>query len=263
MKRLLLISLLCGILISTFALAHDGEEAAVTDTQEVKSICPVSKISDNARCMDCHTVYMNNGKPKFGLKEISPHACYKYPNQYFEFVDGPKGKEGYFKVGDIDANNFEEVFSYLKRYPEVKHLTVELHTPGGSIYQMWRIIALMDDFKATGRTISCIVRGFCASAGFVILNNATPGMRFVAPNAEIMWHEVLSIELVFGFKVSSPSDKEDEARILRHFQDNGNSFLASKGKMSKEEIDDRIRKKEWWMTGAEAVKLGFADGLIK
>jgi ATP-dependent protease ClpP protease subunit len=33
--------------------------------------------------------------------------------------------------------------------------------------------------------------------------------------------------------------------------------------MSKEEIDDRIRKKEWWMTGAEAVKLGFADGLIK
>lgn len=128
---------------------------------------------------------------------------------------------------------------------------------------MWRIIALMDEWKNSGRQIKCIVRGFCASAGFILLNNASPGQRFVANNSEIMWHEVQSIELVFGFKVSSPSDKEDEARILRHFQNNGNNFLASKGKMSKEEIDERIRKREWWMTGAEAVELGFADGLIK
>ena len=254
-----LLTLAMALCFSGYAFAD--QEAANTDkkTPEVKSLCPITKISDNDKCTNCHVLAMRDGKTVWTVKEVDPDEVYRYPHSNFKFVNG----EAYYVCNEIDANTFEKIFSYLKRYPKIKTLTIELQTPGGSIMQMWRIVSQMDDFKANGGTIKCIVKGFCASAGFILLNNASPGQRFVAPNAEIMWHEVQSLEIIFGFKVSSPSDKEDEARILRHFQDNGNCFLASKGKMSKAEIDDRIRKREWWMTGQEAVKLGFADGIIK
>jgi len=46
-------------------------------------------------------------------------------------------------------------------------------------------------------------------------------------------------------------------------QDVRNTYLATRGKLSKAEIDARVAKKEWWMSGKEAVELGFADGFIK
>ena len=245
------------ILCFSFNVFANEEEKIEKKEQ---SICPVTKISDNEKCTSCHVLAVKDGKIIWTVKEVDPCDVYRYPHTNFKFIND---SSAYYVCNEIDATIFEKIFLYLKKYPKVKNLTIELQTPGGSIMQMWRIVALMDDFKRSGGTVKCLVKGFCASAGFILLNNASPGQRFVAPNAEIMWHEVQSLETIFGYKVSSPSDKEDEARILRHFQDNGNGFLASKGKITKEELDEKIRKREWWMTGQECIKHGFADGLIK
>lgn len=235
-------------------LAEDGDKAP-----EAKSICPATRIAKD--CMDCHAVVKENGKARFALKEVDPHAGYEYPNSGFKFMEDDKGRLGYFVCMDIDANTFANVFAYLDRHG-VRRLTIELQTPGGSIMQMWRIVSQMDEWKKAGGEITCLVKGFCASAGFVLLNNASPGKRYVAANAEIMWHEVQSLKIVFGFDVTTPSDKEDEARILRHFQNNGNTFLSQKSGMTKEEIDEKVRKREWWMTGQEAISFGFADKML-
>ena len=257
MKHIFFVFVLLCFSFNVFA--NEESEKIEKKESDVKSICPVTKISDNEKCSTCHVLAVKDGKTVWVTREVDPSDVYRFPHTNFKFVDDG----AYYVCNEIDSVVFEKIFAYLKRYPKVKKLTIELQTPGGSIMQMWRIVALMEDFKASGGTIKCTVKGFCASAGFILLNNASPGQRFVAPNAEIMWHEVQSLEVIFGFKVSSPSDKEDEARILRHFQDNGNGFLASKGKISKEELDEKIRKREWWMTGTECIKHGFADGFIK
>ena len=80
-----------------------------------------------------------------------------------------------------------------------------------------------------------------------------------SPQAELMWHELQALE---GFGVTSPSSKEDEARVLRHLQDTANGWLAEVSDLTKQEIDDMVSYKEFWLTGTEAVKYGFADGLL-
>ena len=67
----------------------------------------------------------------------------------------------------------------------------------------------------------------------------------------------------FGFKIETPSDKEEAARVLRHLQNIRNDYLATRGKLTKQEIDAKIARKEFWMSGKEAVEFGFADEFIK
>jgi len=46
-------------------------------------------------------------------------------------------------------------------------------------------------------------------------------------------------------------------------QDIRNDYLATRGKLTKQEIDAKIARKEFWMSGKEAVEFGFADEFIK
>ena len=74
-----------------------------------------------------------------------------------------------------------------------------------------------------------------------------------------MFHELWTFDFL---KISSPSDKEDEARVLRHIQDGITAFVASRSILTKQEVDNLIRKKEFWVSGIDALKYRFATKLI-
>ena len=71
---------------------------------------------------------------------------------------------------------------------------------------------------------------------------------------------------VTGFSGTShpPEDRPPETtRKDNHLQDIRNDYLATRGKLTKQEIDAKIARKEFWMSGKEAVEFGFADEFIK
>ncbi len=71
-----------------------------------------------------------------------------------------------------------------------------------------------------------------------------------------MWHELITFEL---FSISSPSDKEDAARVLRHLQNTINQWLSTRISKTKDEIDTLVKKKEWWLNGQEALDVELVD----
>ena len=64
------------------------------------------------------------------------------------------------------------------------------------------------------------------------------------------------------FDIKTPDSSQDQADILKHFQDNINQFLRERTNLSEDQLDNKIFKKDWWMTGAEAIVLGIATGSI-
>jgi ATP-dependent protease ClpP protease subunit len=74
-----------------------------------------------------------------------------------------------------------------------------------------------------------------------------------------MWHELMSLSL---FRIDTPSSSEETSKILRKLQNIANSWLSTVSKMSKDEIDQMVKNKEFWMTGEEALQKGFVDHLI-
>jgi ATP-dependent protease ClpP protease subunit len=197
---------------------------------------------------------------KFGLKEFEKDADRAYPNYQMKIYQDAEYNcpVGYYLYERMAADDMYKFLKYMYDH-DIKHVIIELHNPGGSIFEMWRNVGLMNDFKSRGMIIETRTSGLSASAAFVVFVNGTYGYRRVSPNALLMWHEIISAKM---FDITTPADKEDEARVLRKFQDIANVFLASRSKLSKDSLDEKIHKKELWLTGTEAVEFGFADNFI-
>lgn len=244
----LLLAVILAIALPNSVLAADDKPDPM-----LKVLQPCPKTTMIKDCFECHI------KGSFKVKETKPDAHLDYPNGNTRIVGFDCGQlEGYYTVKDINADQLQEALDFYKRH-NIKNIVMELFSPGGSMFHGIKMTALMDDWYKNGGTIETRVYGIAASAAFMVFVNGTPGRRFMSPQSHIMWHEVVSAKM---FDISSPSDKEDEARILRHFQNTANEWLTKKSKLTKDDIDAKIRKKEYWMNGTDAVKAGFADGFI-
>jgi ATP-dependent protease ClpP protease subunit len=258
MKKLILI---LSIVLLAYPLGWAEEE------ETPKPVCPVTLMDDS--CMNCHAMRVDkNGKQFFGLKERGIIENYNgKPTAISDIYSYGSASAGgiidglaaYMIVDGTNSSKFRLVANYLKWHPEITKLVVELHTPGGSIMDAWRSVGIIKEMQAYGVIVEMRVYGMSASAGAIIMVAGDIGHRFVNPSCEIMIHKIWTFKM---FSLSTPDSAEDEAEILRHFQRNINGFILSRSKMTKKQLDESIYKKDFWMTGAEAVLLGLADGFI-
>jgi len=217
--------------------------------------CPRTHISNQDKCFACHV------PPSFEIKEINIHALYDYPYNTKIYTDKNGERYGFYSLkGDIDHNStgflLETFFFYIESHG-IKKAVIDTQSFGGSVFEGWRCKSVIDDFQERGIKVTTKVHAVAASAATLVFLAADN--RVISPTAELMFHELWTFDFL---KISSPSDKEDEARILRHIQDGITTFVASRGTLSKKEIDEKIRKKEFWVNGSEAMEYGFATGMI-
>ena len=245
MKRL--IAILIILLLAFPVWGAEDKDAPKSD----KSKCPQNTMQSD--CLTCHIVGKMAGK-KFAVKEAAPDAWRVYPNSAMKVIDGA----GYILVGEIDSNPIKGFFDYLDHHG-IKKATIEFHSPGGNLFDAQRIVGLFRYQQSKGMKIETRIFGAGFSAAFYIFTAGD--VRLVDEFAELMWHE-LQTPVGGTFKLATLSDTEEKARVERRFQSIRNAYLATRGKLSKEEIDKKIAKKEFWMSGAEAVEFGFADGFI-
>jgi len=219
------------------------------EKKKIEAQCPKTLLIEN--CLNCHVV--SDGK--FVLRETAPDAHLTYPVSYMKILDGV----GYYRLTAIDSDYVKSLFDYLDLHG-IKKAEIEVHSPGGPLFEGQRIVGLIRGWQAKGGTVKTILHAKAFSGGFFVFVAGSP--RLVDEHAELMWHEIQSYE-GFGFKVSTPSDKEDDARIFRHLQDVLHEYLATRCKLTKQEIDAKVNKRqEWWMSGKQAVEFGLADGFI-
>lgn len=236
---------------TTKTVYYDAEKA------EKLSICPKTLMKD--QCLNCH----RTGDFKVIIKESELFETFKPPYQAkwirengkdilkFSMVD--------VEIGSATADRVDDFFVYAKKHDQ-KHVIIEVMSPGGSLFHGWRIVGLMQQFEKAGNIIETRCYGWAASAASLIFASGTLGHRFASETAELMYHELWTFEFL---KLSTPSDKEDEARILRHLQDNCTNWLVGRSKLTKEEWDQRVKKKEFWCNGKEAFEIyGVSDGLL-
>lgn len=248
------------------ALAIDVSDYGTVTLSKEKEVptpfCPTTKISDNNKCMSCHAMVPGeDGKPKWGLKELSSDAGYYMMPSCLDIITGPDGKKFFrMDVTGTNATSFRRAVDYMYRHPEFKHLSVHLHTPGGSVMDAWKAVGIIREAQSRGIKVSTHVYGISASAGVILMVAGDIGERYVNPNAEIMMHKVWSFSM---FDLSDPDTAEDKAATLKHFQDNINNWFVSRTKMSHDEIEKLIFKKDFWMDGRRAVELGIADQLVE
>ena len=238
------------LLIPTLLLFVSGAAAG----EESKKGNPCPKTTMTSDCLKCHIA------SSFKLKETPPDAHLSYPGKGMKIQGWAARLKGFYLLKEIDADGVKDFFDYLDQH-KIKEAVVEIHSPGGSLFDAQRIVNLFDQWRAKGGSIETQCLGLAASAGFYIFVSGDKGKRFVSRHADLMWHEIRTIE-GWGLRLATPATKEDEARVFRHLQNTRNEYLATRGKLSKEKLDEMIKYKDWWLSGKQVLDAGFADGYL-
>jgi ATP-dependent protease ClpP protease subunit len=253
-KTAILLTIL--IAFTPFAFAEDMSidwESKYKELQdsmdEPKSICPFTMIKDNSKCTTCHEVVRVGDGYDWGVKK----KVWQNLDYGVKIVQRNGRDSLWYRLEEINDDRVFELLEYCREHG-IDQLELEIFSPGGSVVKAWRIVALFKSYPDIHVTTRC--DGFAASAGFVVL--ASGDTRIVSPYAMVMAHELWTLSWL---KLDTPASSQDTAEDLKLWQDTINDWLAEVSGMTAEEIHEKIYKRDWWMTGKEFYKLGFADKL--
>jgi len=218
--------------------------------------CPEKLIESHegsiSNCKECHVI------PTWEIKEYPPDIRMDLP---YGLIKIDKDLARYQIVGSIDQsamNMMAQMFNYLEWHPDVKNVDIEILSGGGSLLIAWQMIAVIESYKHRYNIVTK-VPGFAASAAFMLF--CAGEERLTYEHAILMHHELWQFSM---FSFDDVSSSEEKARVMRLFQDNIHKYLMKRGILTAEQLDDLIEgAKDYWMTGAEALEVGFATGLIK
>jgi ATP-dependent protease ClpP protease subunit len=127
-------------------------------------------------------------------------------------------------------------------------IRIYIHSNGGSVDDCLAVIGCIE---ASRTPVHCIALGEAQSAGFVILISGH--VRSCHKFSRLMYHEIST-----GFRgdLKYIKNKADEATDLQAILD---EIVVLKTTISKEELEERIHRKDWYIKPDEAVRLGVVD----
>lgn len=157
----------------------------------------------------------------------------------------------------IEINELDE---YLTKYYELHNLIynrppikIFLDTYGGTIYQCFGLLSVMDNSKTP---IHTIVTGCAMSCGFMIL--ICGHRRFGHALSTPLYHQVSN---GFWGKVK---DMEEDYVETKRLQAKIEEITISRTKITKKKLEKiYVRKIDWFMDADEAKKLGVIDEILK
>ena len=158
-------------------------------------------------------------------------------------------------TGEPVPGNFITVQKFQEAMERVKNCSkIELHlnSYGGDATVGILIHNLL---KASGKKITCIIDAIAASAAFTIASACDEVL--VYPGSIMMCHEVRS--LVWGFL--SNDELQEVMNGNTAYNNSAAAMYAKKSGMSKQQCLN-LMNKTTWMDAEQAVKYGFANGII-
>jgi ATP-dependent protease ClpP protease subunit len=168
---------------------------------------------------------------------------------YGEIVNGDKWIYEFF---GIEATDQVEFIKELNALGTKKNINVYINSPGGDVFAAQTIHNVL---KRNPANITVYIDGIAASAASII---AMAGDKVIMPiNATMMIHDPM-LGLMGYFNATELGDMKDTLDQIK------NSIVAAymtKTKLSEKEIA-KLMKDETWMTGKQAVELGFADEVL-
>lgn len=132
-------------------------------------------------------------------------------------------------------------------------IPVVIDSYGGEVYSL---LSMLDTISACPIPVATVATGKAMSCGAVLLTAGTPGLRYVAPTASIMIHEVASG--MKGKVEEIKADVQESDRLNKLIF----SLMAKNCKRNAEYFQEIIHEKnhaDWYLTAEEALKHGVVD----
>ncbi len=178
-------------------------------------------------------------------------------NKYYNFVKKDSKSADLYIYGvissykwddtDVTANSFKDE---LDKLGDIEVLNIYVNSPGGSVFEGQSIYSQLKRHRAIKNVY---IDGISASIASVI---SMCGKVFIPKNAMIMVHNAST------FAEGNSNDFRSLADTLDKVNQTIIEVYAEKTGLAEDKLKE-LMDKESWLTGKEAVDLGFADELLE
>ncbi len=156
------------------------------------------------------------------------------------------------EINSDSANIISAQLLWLDSIDPSKDITMQISSPGGSVYDGYKILDTIDFIKSDVSTVSM---GMVASMAAVIACSGTKGKRFILPRARFMIHQPL------GGASGQASDILINAKEIEKVRTELYSILSDNSNLSYEEIE-KMADRDCYMDAKQSVEHGFMDQII-
>ena len=155
------------------------------------------------------------------------------------------------EINDEVANVISAQLLWLEQQSD-KDITIQIASPGGSIYSGYTIL---DSMTYISPDISTVSMGMTASMATIIASSGTKGKRFILPHTRFLIHQPL------GVTKGQCSDIQIEAKEIQTLKEELTQILADNSGQDYDVIE-RMCDRDTILTAKQAVEYGFVDKII-
>ena len=155
------------------------------------------------------------------------------------------------EINDDVANVISAQLLWLEQQSD-KDITIQIASPGGSIYSGYTIL---DSMTYISPDISTVSMGMTASMATIIASSGTKGKRFILPHTRFLIHQPL------GGTKGQCSDIQIEAKEIQMLKEELTQILADNSGQPYDVIE-RMCDRDTILTAKQAVEYGFVDEII-
>lgn len=170
-------------------------------------------------------------------------------------IDGPIGfryeEEDGSMVGETAASFLNAVSEAKAENPGATWVEIDLNTPGGIFNEA---VAIKTGLQGSGLKVRFRTTSISASAGAYLA--VIGDEHLIAEDASMMIHQASGGVWGSSAKIKAYAESVDQINGIMVKR------LSEKSGKDEAEITALIDGKDYWMTGLDAVAMGFADGLI-
>lgn len=147
----------------------------------------------------------------------------------------------------------DEFLAALEDLRDAEEITVHLNSVGGEFYVG---LAICNRLRELPAKVTVINDALAASAGSIILQGADEGRRLVKRASNTMIHQA-------AYRLYGSYNQNDLAQVAKELEAHDNAMIQAymaRTNRTEEQVRADIAA-ETWMTGQEAVNLGYADAV--
>lgn len=130
-------------------------------------------------------------------------------------------------------------------------IEIILSSPGGYVFDGFGFYDFIVDLGKKGAQITTRASGYAASMAGILLQAGS--VRAISPNSYIMIHEV------GGEAWGKMSEVRDEVDLMERLEKTCFEILAARSKFTVDELREKCKRKDWWLSAREAKRYGFVD----
>lgn len=155
------------------------------------------------------------------------------------------------EINDDVANVISAQLLWLEQQSD-KDITIQIASPGGSIYSGYTIL---DSMTYISPDISTVSMGMTASMATIIASSGTKGKRFILPHTRFLIHQPL------GGTKGQCSDIQIEAKEIQTLKEELTQILTDNSGQPYDVVE-KMCDRDTILTAKQAVEYGFVDKII-